>query len=51
MPLTGAIFRVIRDCNGTTVGEFTTDSAGEVTSLNLLKDTYKIKEIKAPAGY
>ena len=51
MPLTGAIFRVIRDRNGTTVGEFTTDSAGEVTSLNLLKDTYKIKEIKAPAGY
>lgn len=51
MPLTGAIFRVIRDCNGTTVGEFITDSAGEVTSLNLLKDTYKIKEIKAPAGY
>ena len=51
MPLTGAIFRVIRDRNGTTVGEFITDSAGEVTSLNLLKDTYKIKEIKAPAGY
>mgnify|MGYP000010180198 FL=1 len=50
-PLAGAVFRVTRDRNGAVAGDFTTDSAGNVTIPNLLKDNYTIKEIKAPDGY
>lgn len=50
-PLAGAVFRVTRDRNGAVASDFTTDSAGNVTIPNLLKDNYTIKEIKAPDGY
>ena len=49
--LKDAEFDVIRDRTGIVVGHLVTDSMGEAEVGNLLKDTYTIKETKAPEGY
>ncbi|WP_260843547.1 Spy0128 family protein [Streptococcus constellatus] len=49
--LAGAKFKVTRDSNKKVIGEYTTDSNGDITIPNLLKDDYTIEEIKAPEGY
>ncbi|MEX2784956.1 Ig-like domain-containing protein [Streptococcus sp. H49] len=49
--LSGAIFRVTRDANGEVLGDYGTDSEGNVTITGLLKGDYTITEIQAPDGY
>ena len=47
--LSGAVFRVTKPDGGTF--ELTTGEDGTITSGPLASGTYKVKEIKAPAGY
>lgn len=49
--LAGAEFEVIRDATGSSVGRITTDGSGIGKIQGLLKDSYTIKETKAPNGY
>lgn len=49
--LKGAEFQVIRDRTKQVVQTVTTDNDGNAEIKGLLKDTYTIKEIKAPEGY
>ena len=49
--LAGAEFEVIRDRNQQSFGTLVTDSSGNTSVGNLLKDSYTIKETKAPDGY
>ena len=49
--LKGAEFQVIRDRTKQVVQTVTTDDNGNAEITGLLKDTYTIKEIKAPNGY
>lgn len=48
--LEGAIFGLFTD-SGESLGEFTTDSKGELVSPNLRYGTYYWQELKAPTGY
>ncbi|MGY0223354.1 Cna B-type domain-containing protein, partial [Limosilactobacillus fermentum] len=50
-PLHGAIFDVIRQSTGEVVGTITTDSSGQGTIYGLLRDSYQLKEVRAPKGY
>ena len=50
-PLKGAKFQVIRDRTKQVVQTVTTDDDGNAEIKGLLKDTYTIKETKAPEGY
>ena len=50
-PLHGAIFDVIRQSTGEVVGTITTDSSGHGTIYGLLRDSYQLKEVRAPKGY
>ncbi|MGT2812628.1 Ig-like domain-containing protein [Streptococcus minor] len=49
--LQGAEFDIVRDRTGAVVGHLVTDGMGEAEVGNLLKDTYTIRETKAPDGY
>jgi len=49
--LAGAKFKVTRNRNGQVIGEYETNSSGDITISNLLKDEYTIEEVKAPNGY
>ena len=49
--LKGAEFQVIRDRTKQVVQTVTTDDNGNAEITGLLKDTYTIKETKAPEGY
>ena len=49
--LAGAEFEIIRDTTGQVVGTITADGNGDGAVGQLLKDTYTIKETKAPDGY
>ena len=49
--LKGAQFDVIRDRSGQVVAKIETNEQGIAEVGNLLKDTYTLKETKAPAGY
>lgn len=49
--LSNAIFDIIRDRTGFSVGTITTDNDGSGSIDGLLKDNYTIKEIQAPEGY
>ncbi|GAB2027235.1 hypothetical protein OfM2_11380 [Lactovum odontotermitis] len=51
IPLSGAQFSVIRTSTGASVGTIITDSSGNGQLQNLLKDSYVLHEIEAPAGY
>ncbi|MSS14109.1 Cna B-type domain-containing protein [Lachnospiraceae bacterium Oil+RF-744-WCA-WT-11] len=51
LPLAGAKFRVVRVANNSEVGTITTDATGTGSVSGLLKDTYQIIEVEAPAGY
>ena len=50
-PLKGAEFQVIRDRTKQVIKTVTTDNNGNAEITGLLKDTYTIKETKAPEGY
>ena len=50
-PLAGAVFDVIRNRSGLSVGQVTTDANGEAELKQMLSDDYTIKETKAPNGY
>lgn len=50
-PLAGAVFDVIRNQSGLSVGQVTTDANGEAELKQMLSDDYTIKETKAPNGY
>ena len=50
-PLSGAVFKVVRDRSGETVGMMTTNAAGEASISGLLRDDYTITETQAPDGY
>lgn len=49
--LQGAEFEVVRKRSGVVVGKLITEADGTAEVGNLLKDTYIIKETKAPEGY
>ncbi|WP_373110655.1 Spy0128 family protein [Streptococcus anginosus] len=49
--LAGAKFKVTRNRNGQVIGEYETNSSGDITISNLLKDDYTIEEVRAPNGY
>ena len=49
-PLSGAVFSVT-NAGGTEVGRITTNEKGYGTLTNLNGGSYKVKEIKAPAGF
>lgn len=49
--LSNAIFDIIRDRTGFSVGTITTDNDGSGSIDGLLKDNYTIKEVQAPEGY
>ncbi|MBF1675028.1 MAG: Cna B-type domain-containing protein, partial [Scardovia wiggsiae] len=49
--LKGAIFSVVRDSSGETVGTITTGEDGAGSLGGLLRDNYTITEITAPDGY
>ena len=50
-PLQGAKFEVVRDRNQAVVGTLTTGADGNASVNQLLRDSYTIREIEAPAGY
>ncbi|WP_278577932.1 SpaA isopeptide-forming pilin-related protein, partial [Granulicatella adiacens] len=50
-PLQGAKFEVVRDRNQAVVGTLTTGADGNASVSQLLRDSYTIREIEAPAGY
>ena len=50
-PLQGAKFEVVRDRNQAVVGTLTTGADGNASVGQLLRDSYTIREIEAPAGY
>ncbi|WP_394969928.1 Cna B-type domain-containing protein [Scardovia wiggsiae] len=49
--LKGAVFKVVRDSSGETVGTITTGEDGTGSLGGLLRDNYTITEITAPDGY
>jgi len=49
--LSGAVFDVVRNSNGATVGTITTDASGEGSIDGLLLDQYTLIEREAPFGY
>ena len=49
--LKGAVFSVVRDSSGETVGTITTDEDGTGSLGGLLRDNYTITETTAPDGY
>lgn len=49
--LAGAVFTVVRDSSGETIGTVTTDAAGHAELHGLLRDDYTLTETKAPQGY
>ena len=49
--LKGAVFSVVRDSSGETVGTITTGEDGAGSLGGLLRDNYTITEITAPDGY
>lgn len=51
-PLTGAQFKILGgDGFSQTVGEYTTDSNGQIVLNDLTPGSYLVQETKAPAGY
>ena len=50
-PLQGAVFEVVRDRTGVVVGTLTTDSQGNASVGELLRDDYTIREVNPPTGY
>ena len=50
-PLQGAVFEVVRDRTGAVVGTLTTDSEGNASVGELLRDDYTIREVNPPTGY
>ena len=49
--LQGAEFEVVRDRSGAVVGKLTTDSNGNASLGDLLRDDYTIREVTPPTGY
>ena len=49
--LAGAVFEITRDRTGVVVGTIETDENGHGLIHQLLKDSYTLKETKAPPGY
>ena len=51
VPLAGAIFNVIRNSTGLSVGTITTGTDGKGSLGGLLKGDYTLKEVQAPIGF